>query len=352
MREKAERQRVELEQRREHYKALHPADVDAVPWSQAREINCLSGGSGGVLLVDLGDECVALKPQGQTAASELLAQHLAQHCGVRVAQCRVVRHSEPEHKDILNIHDHLDCPVVGSEKAAVSKLFRRHVRSDGSLGGRGAQLFGVLEYVPGTPLMGVEAQRVVEAADDTLWLSMGRLCALDVLLNNMDRLPLPVWDNDGNLGNIMLPATTSEEGLVGIDQQVNVILPGPGRERYLQKVRQLVVAAAAPDSIMPSQVLQSMHQAMTVNCGVELTEERARLVLEGLVLGFQAVERSWRDGDLQASFEKASAVCRERLSDDSAVWDQVYSENDMYWMVEFVSCVAGCITSALQHLSK
>merc|ERR1719350_1552780 len=83
MREKAERQRAELQRRREHYASLRSADVNAIAWGQAKEINYISGGSGGVLLVDLGDECVALKPQGKYAAAELLAQHLAPHCFAR-----------------------------------------------------------------------------------------------------------------------------------------------------------------------------------------------------------------------------------------------------------------------------
>jgi len=347
MREKAEKQRLEMVQRREHYKALRPADVAAVPWAKGKEINCLSGGSGGVLLVDLGEECVALKPQGQTSANELLAQEVAPCCQVRVAQCRVVRHGEAEHQEILQLHvDGLNCPVVGAEKSTASKIFHRHARPDGSLSGRGAQLFGVLEYVPGHALMGIEAQKSLQAAPGSVWLSMGRLCALDVLINNMDRLPVPVWDNDGNLGNVMI-AASDNSNVMGIDQQVNMIIPGPGRDRYLEKVRRLVRAAKAADACAPEQVLASLHQALQVNCGVELTTERAAMVLQGLSAGFEATTQSWRDGSLQSRLKEAAALCRERLSDDPAIWDQVYSEARTEMMVEFVTSVAECISNCL-----
>merc|ERR1719189_1376358 len=84
----SEQQRV-LAERRAHYASLQPCDINSVPWTKAKEINYIDGGSGGILLIDLGDQCVVLKPQGQRAASELLAQHLAQPCGVRVAQIRI-----------------------------------------------------------------------------------------------------------------------------------------------------------------------------------------------------------------------------------------------------------------------
>ena len=35
-----------------------------------------------------------------------------------------------------------------------------------------------------------------------LW-SLGRVLAMDMLVNNFDRFPL-VWDNEGNAGNVML----------------------------------------------------------------------------------------------------------------------------------------------------
>ena len=44
---------------------------------------------------------------------------------------------------------------------------------------------------------------------------LARLCLLDVVINNLDRLPV-LWDNAGNLNNLML----GPDGLVGIDQAV------------------------------------------------------------------------------------------------------------------------------------
>lgn len=350
MREKAERQRAELQQRQQHYAALKPADVAAVPWTQAKEINYVAGGSGGVLLVDLGDQCVALKPQGKNSVSELLAQHVAPHCSARVAQFRVVRHGEAEHQEILQVHvDGLDCPVVGAEKALATTIFRRHKNyNDGRIIGRGASFFGVLEYVPGHPLIGMEAQSSLEAAGDAAFLAMGRLCALDVLINNMDRLPLPVWDNEGNLGNVMLTRSGCSDGVMGIDQQVNLILPGPGQERYFERVRHLVTAAAAPGQQSAADTLGGLTEALTVNCGVELTEDHAALVLQGLLAGLQVAAQSWRDGHLQASLADAMAVCRERLQEDPTNGDELYYlEERLQHMAAFVSSVAEQVAHTL-----
>merc|ERR1719161_998271 len=98
------------------------------------------------------------------------------------------------------------------------------------------EFVGILEFVPGFGLMGIEAQRILSNPNPQLLTGLGQICALDVVLNNMDRMPLPLWQNDGNLSNIMISADT----LVGIDQQANAIVEGPGLDQYLKKLRDLI----------------------------------------------------------------------------------------------------------------
>ena len=81
----------------------------------------------------------------------------------------------------------------------------------------------MLEFVPGTSLD--TAVAAMEAASLDLFADLGQLCALDLLLNNIERVPLPCRRNAGNLTNAII---TPAGRLVGIDQQVNHIEPGPG----------------------------------------------------------------------------------------------------------------------------
>merc|ERR1719453_2377157 len=93
------------------------------------------------------------------------------------------------------------------------------------------------EFVPGFGLMGIEAQQAVSNPSHELLTALGELCAFDVVLNNMDRMPLPLWQNEGNLSNIMVSGAT----IVGIDQQVNAVMEGPGLDQYLKKLAALIV---------------------------------------------------------------------------------------------------------------
>merc|ERR1712107_928597 len=83
----------------------------------------------------------------------------------------------------------------------------------------------------------------------SLMTELGRMCALDVLLNNFDRLPIPVWDNNGNLSNALVSA--DGQHCFGIDQQVYPIEEGANRNAYLERVRllakQLSLAAGLPN---------------------------------------------------------------------------------------------------------
>jgi hypothetical protein len=61
------------------------------------------------------------------------------------------------------------------------------------------------------------------------------ILALDVIINNFDRLPL-IWDNEGNLENLLLDR---EGRLWGIDQAATAVRAGPNRAEYLTKVTAL-----------------------------------------------------------------------------------------------------------------
>lgn len=329
MRAKAQLQQEAKAARQAHLRSLRPADVEQVNWKMTKEVSYVDGGSGGIVLVDLGDECVALKPQGKTAVSEMLAHSLASLCGVRAARCRVVRFSEPDHTAIVQHCG--SAPFANGDEQNMRRQFFR-----------GKEYFGILEFVSGHPLMGIEAQQALATPTSSMLVDLGRLCALDVLLNNMDRVPLPVWQNEGNLGNVMV--ADAGRSIVGIDQQINPIGQGPGREKYLEKVASLIQSLRPGGDV--TTLLEKLRQALAANCGAGLSDEDAQFVFEGLREGFAGIAAAWSNGRLKQTLDEADVVCCDRFQYLGGAW-VLYDPSQVASMKTFVCAVAENISSCL-----
>lgn len=194
-----------------------------------------------------------------------------------------------------------------------------------------SEFLSVLEFVRGPSLQGAEAQKALQRLSPEsvrlLWRDVGRLCSLDVLINNVDRAPL-LWDNGGNTANLMLalPAGGSAGALVGIDQAVNAIVSqGAGRARYLGRVGALARscfgvsrdagAGAGPgrppgargggDAWTVSAGLGAVREAFHVGCGVDVDEPA---FVEGLSAGLASIADRWEDGSLRESLDAGLAA--------------------------------------------
>jgi len=313
---RAEREAEHKANRAAHFSALRPADIHNVQWAKKRDIERCKGGSGGVTLVDLGDECVVLKWQGESVIAEVLAERVATAAGIRVARCRMLNCMDVEFEEL-----------VQAELACNPGVFQ------------------VLEYVPGHILMGVEAQLALASPQDTLFLELGQLCALDVALNNFDRVPLPIWQNDGNLGNVMVVGGGA--GIVGIDQQVNHIEAGPPREVYLAKVHSLVQQVLPGGDV--SDIVAKLREVLAVNCGAELSDAHAGIFIKGLQSGFKAIAEAWETKNLQEGLATAKQVCWDQVHlDDFLNFDMNSRNGEMLEMMAFVETVAETISKSLR----
>jgi len=87
---------------------------------------------------------------------------------------------------------------------------------------------------------------------------LGSLVALDMLINNSDRLPC-IWENLGNPGNVMF--TSEDNEVVSIDNTVCCI--HPGNEQVLQHILGLVGYAAREVARSPGQ--ESSYFARVTN---------------------------------------------------------------------------------------
>jgi hypothetical protein len=91
----------------------------------------------------------------------------------------------------------------------------------------GAPVLLVLEMLPQLQVLAGMAPAAAEALFSAAaaggagrLAALGRLLALDLFLNNGDRVPCPVWDNEGNGGNV---AVTRDGVLVAIDTSASGI---------------------------------------------------------------------------------------------------------------------------------
>jgi len=315
-------QAKELEARQRDLEArlstLQSHDIAKVPWETAVISTHLSGGkgtadfgdggSGGVDIFELPGGAAVIVRKGPSIITESIADDVATLLGVRVARMRLVLADSDERRTIKevaskfsnsatkkhfeNMQKQLEHPDTDEETRAHLKKHLNHLAP-----------CAVLEFIPGTSLD--TAVSALEACSSGLLVGLGRLCALDLLLNNMDRVPLPCWSNDGNLTNAII---TPAGELVGFDQQVNHIKPGPGLDAYLGKVRE--IAAQVLQGKAPA-VAASISGAIKKHTGVELSEESMERVMEGMSDLLRKAVKLSIDGSLAKGLSAAATKAGE-----------------------------------------
>lgn len=216
----------EAEEAAAPWERLPSAQIDgALAWDQAERLAWRDGNSGGIFTLQLPSGAVCVKG-GAMSVGDLFAQRLASALGVRTASMRVVPGTEDENVSIRRA-----MRTVAADDEELMTLVRYKMRR-GDL--------AVVEFVNGCVMMGLPANQHLQQVDCGTWRELGRLMAFDMLLNNLDRLPL-AWTNDGNLGNVMLGS--SQGAVVGIDQSVHPISHPDGLLRYLDRVREAALEA-------------------------------------------------------------------------------------------------------------
>lgn len=255
----------------EDWADLGRSDIAApLPWALASRCVHIAGGigsNGGVLAVQLGEgdaaSAVCVKQFDAKKVRpdmEMLAAHLLRAARVRAPLARYATQAEIDDeiapavgKAYFEGGGSWACPrlcmqAMFEQPAIVAKLGlpdklvdewrdkwqaeRAQKRVAIEAGEERAEAIAVIEFVRGPTLLQGGGGGLGEAEYEAL----GRLAAFDVLLNNFDRLPV-LFDNEGNLANVMLERR--EGGGVtccAIDSCVNP-LRGAAREKYLRRLR-------------------------------------------------------------------------------------------------------------------
>lgn len=208
-------------------------------------------GSFGVILVDLPEGVVVVKCAGAQWVPEYVGHVVTRAASLSCPAMRLLeRHSEEAdlfwesitHAPFTNAHD-------------AQRLSQYTPYST----------FYVMEYVPqaSSLIMSTDqAQRLLgEPTRSGVWESMARTMALDVLMNNYDRMPL-VWGNEGNPSNVLVRhLDTDHPQWVCIDQMVTEV-SAPYYPAYEATVQHLARALVSSCSLPGDRVSEEAEPLM------------------------------------------------------------------------------------------
>ncbi|CAJ1347203.1 unnamed protein product, partial [Effrenium voratum] len=282
-------------------------NLTCLDWTSIDSLVYASGGSGGVVLVRFQGESqiCCVKPQRLEAKGELCASLLADALDVATARLRILPVTpelvEAFRNAKLEIEDHR----VHMEKKILAD----------------AKHLGILEFVHGPTMEGQDFVDIFQGQGqdwlEQFWIEAGRLTAFDCLINNLDRLPI-IWDNDGNLKNLMVEVSeTGMPRVVGIDQAVRGISSEPGLAKYVQSVRELV-RATGNTGWPQSRYVRRLEQVVQDNFQGKFTVHVQGLQ-RGLQQGFRRFAWQWSSQMLGNHIEEA-------LTEVAAVFDCTAAE--------------------------
>lgn len=204
-------------------------DLFAIRWSTLDKVATSDNGSAGVIFCRCASGTFVVKGCA-TVAQEMFSAQLARVLGVAAPRARLVSWPGNEWQMLQkHVKRHLlrrglNDPSAATVRRKVEKeLDRPHIL--------------IFELVPGVGLDSMLPHELADNLERTGGMrDVGAVCALDVILNNADRLPL-LWHNNGNAANLMF--CQSRNRVVAIDQAAFSVPSGAGRDDYLRSVRQL-----------------------------------------------------------------------------------------------------------------
>jgi predicted protein tyrosine phosphatase len=260
--------------------ATPAASLFRLPWHRIDRVCTSSAGSAGVVFcrcAGKGGGSFVVKGCG-TVAQEMYAAQLARVLGVPAPRTRVL--SWPGRpwqllQEHIKRHLRQQQGLEHTQRKVLKELDRPHILVMDLLVGA----VGLDELSP--PELG---RARANGAAPIILRGVGAICALDVLLNNSDRLPL-LWDNAGNPANLMLdkggimsssssaaaertppaaadhagggegagslPMSQQRQWVVAIDSAAFSISDAEARAAYLTEVRQLCQELAQPEALVP-----------------------------------------------------------------------------------------------------
>eukprot|EP01124_Arcella_intermedia_P023287 TRINITY_DN3667_c0_g1_i1.p1 TRINITY_DN3667_c0_g1~~TRINITY_DN3667_c0_g1_i1.p1 ORF type:complete len:355 (-),score=66.84 TRINITY_DN3667_c0_g1_i1:16-1080(-) len=193
------------------YTPLNPLpDKKVIPvhqfdWSSVSRLQVSGDGSSGVLFVHNKDGTAVLK--ATQSEGDLFANLLMQKCGILVPHTEVITRQSEQWNYIKRIKEDKEVRFSFMDISSRRRL-------DGMVK---SQQFHLLELILGESLHCLE--HPAEVLVDSVIYQLGEISAVDLIINNWDRIP-SFWKNQGNSGNMII----ANKKVYAIDQIVSPVL--------------------------------------------------------------------------------------------------------------------------------
>eukprot|EP00039_Didymoeca_costata_P006942 m.94873 g.94873 ORF g.94873 m.94873 type:complete len:326 (-) comp13463_c0_seq1:35-1012(-) len=261
---------METQTKAENIFQLKSADASNFEWESITKVWHIPGGLGssGVFLANGPQGAVVLKPVRSSACSEVFASRIAKHIGLQAPSIRIL--SKDDYRAAM--------------RSMRSSLFSppgdKHRLQDQRL-----QELLLIEYVAGVPLylsqsfkaeLEKSTENFGEGYDCVILKQLGEICALDMLLNNMDRIPF-AHKNEGNISNVIVG---HDNTVYAIDQALMVIKNENMRAGYCAALK---AALAEAQSMQPGECWGRVKKHLCENTGIKVEDHCSQPFYRGIL---------------------------------------------------------------------
>lgn len=288
-----------------------------------------SGGSGGILRVNLkhGPAGIYLKA-GIRVAAEAFAAELAERIDVLTPKMQLMERDTPEWLQTQEaIRSFLDLQADESDAAANMIVF--DLISSG-------RVMASVSAIEGIEFLNLDPSLFKKSVSETQMKEIGALIAFDMVINNSDRFPSPIWDNSGNGGNVIFETVGSESHFVGIDH-TPVMLNVEDRTDYIEKLRNVFVdlfSTSAENTSCAQSISEFIKRVVKYEMDDEDRASVTRGILETLkkMISPSGFVTAW----LQETREKMEIMV---VNDPIGVWKESMSAIDIEFLIATVDVV-------------
>jgi len=242
-----------------------------------------------------------------TMVQEIFALYLAEELSLNVPQHFVIQFAEKESYD--SFHENM-------ESKADDEATKRRLQK-----GLNRPFILIMEHINGTDIFALTGnEKLLNRFLGTRepLHQLGGMLLFDVLINNWDRLPL-IWDNDGNGANFLFTFDESDSTykVYAIDQAITTIKEdiGPAREKYLDRVKELVADILNPEWSPKKSSLDPIRSYFEMITGYTISPEGLEWIREGMISLMEVVARRLTPKRLNAIYQEVKNICIEDKED-------------------------------------
>jgi len=168
---------------------------------------------------------------------------------------------------------------------------------------------------------------------------LGLLMALDVFINNWDRIPI-IWENKGNPGNILFVPANIQRPVVGIDQYINAILKNQGSPDadnyvvYLERggyLLKFLIESKSNESLILPNCCTIVDYFNENNPSIMLDTKSLSIILKGINQGIISICQNITDKVIDDLWVELSREATEYISMKGK------GNTELYYGLEFVN---------------